>query len=381
LIRIVVRWLALLSAAAAVLLGIGTAVMALQDRWEVAAVLLSTSVIALAAIGVGIFFRQGELLRLQQREAAWARRVEERRRRFERGQLPNRIDDSVQRALRLLGDRSDLRTDLLEQTVLASVRVIRDDITRSRGGSGGVGVGATPAISESDGDPGRESARSFSRDLRQQLRAHEQVLTTEFDALHQIHRRFPIDGPLPLLGGWALSPTGLLQVLDLAMAGAVRTVVECGSGVSTIYLAWLLRNEPGSKLISLEHEPDFAHVIRERLHGLGLDDTAEVRFAPLEPTTVGDWTGDWYALDAVRDLGGVDLLLVDGPPQSSGQWARYPALPLFESWMSPTGIIVLDDANRSEERAILDAWLEKSHWKTHRSSTPRQAVLHRTDPA
>ncbi len=376
MIRIVKQRLVLLGAGAVALLGVGAALMALFEQWRWAAVLLSASVIAVAAIGVGIFVRLGQLLRLQQREAARARRVEERRRRFERGQLPNRIDDSVQRALRLLGDRSDLRTDVLEQTVLASVRVLRDDITRSGGGSVAVqeaGAPATPRL-----DAGREPPRGFSRDVRQQLRAHEQVLITEFDALHQLHRRFPIDGPLPLLGGWALSPAGLLQLLDLVSTRSARTLVECGSGVSTIYLAWLLRQQPGAKLISLEHEPGFASAIRERLRDLELDDVAEVRLAPLEPATFGGWSGKWYALEAVRDLEAVDLLLVDGPPQSSGEQARYPALPVFEPRMSPEGIILLDDANRSEERAVLDRWLDAGRWETLGSSTTRQAVLHRT---
>lgn len=378
MIRIVKQRLVLIGAAAAALLAGAAALAALFEQWRWSAVLLSASVIALAAIGVGLFLRQGELLRLQRREVAWARRVEERRRRFERGQLSHRIDESVQRALRLLGDRSDLRTDLLEQTVLASVRVIRDDITRSRGSAGAVEDAATPTMPRLGGDAAQESPRAFSRDLRQQLRAHEQVLITEFDALHQIHRRFPVEGSLPLLGGWALSPTGLLQLLDLASSGAVRTIVECGTGVSTIYLAWLLSHEPGARLVSLEHEPDFARVIGERLRELELDAVAEVRLAPLEPVTVGGWSGDWYALDAVNDLEAIDLLLVDGPPRSSGERARYPALPVLESRMSSTGIVLLDDANRGEERALLDTWLDGGRWELGFSSTARQAVLHRT---
>lgn len=362
LARIVKKTLVPLGVGVVVLAGIGTVLAASLEQWQWVVVLLAAGMLGFAAIGVAVFLRQGELLRLQRREAARDRRVEERRRRFERGQLPNRIDDSVQRALRLLGDRSDLRTDLLEETVLSSVRVIRDDIARSVGGGDGVS----------------RSSR-LSRDVRQQLRAHEQVLITELDALHQIHRRFPIDGPLPLVGGWALSPTGLLQLLDLATAPSVRTVVECGSGVSTIYLAWVLRDEPGAKLISLEHEPGFARVTRNRLRELGLESVAQVRLAPLETVTIGDWSGDWYALDSMGDLEGIDLLLVDGPPRSTGEQARYPALPILETRMSEDGIIVLDDADRPDEREVLESWCGQRPWTLGESSTKRQAVLQR-DP-
>lgn len=376
MVRIVKRRLVLFAAAAVGILGLGVAVAALLELWRWAAVLAAASVVALAAIGVGLFVRQGELLRLQRREAARARRIEERRRRFEGSQLPDMVDGSVQRALHLLGDRSDLRADLLEQTLLASVQVLRDDIAdsveRAAGVDGGTVEGARPTRGE-----GHDLGKSLSRDVREQLRVHEQALIAEVDALRQLHRRFPIDGPLPLLGGWALKPTGLLQLLDLVLAGSVRTVVECGSGVSTVYLAWLLRQQPGARLIALEHKAEFAGATRERLRDLGLDSMADIRLAPLEPMTVEAWSGDWYALEAVSDLDDIDLLLVDGPPQASGKLARYPALPVLEDRMSADGIVLLDDVNRREERAVLEAWLAPGRWQTGRSTNVRQAVLHR----
>lgn len=379
MVRIVRQRLALLAAVVVALLGIGVAVTALLEQWRSAAVLAAASAVGLAAVGVGLFLRQGELVRLQRREAERARRIEERRRRFERSQLPEMVDGSVQRALHLLGDRSDVRTDLLEQTILTSVQVLREDIADSVGGAAAVG-GGTAEGARPTGGTGQELAQSLSRDVREQLRVHEQMLIAEIDALRQLHRRFPIDGPLPLLGGWALKPTGLLQLLDLALAGSVRTVVECGSGVSTVYLAWLLRQQPGARVIALEHHAEFADVTRERLQHLGLQGVAEIRLAPLEPTTVGAWSGDWYALDAVRDLAAIDLLLVDGPPQSTGKLARYPALPVLEARISPTGVVLLDDVNRREERAVLEAWLGGGNWQTGRSTNVRQAVLRRTMP-
>ena len=375
--RIVRQRLVLLAAAAVGLLGIGVAVTALFGQWRWAAVLAAASVVSLAAVGVGLFLRQGELLRLQRREAARARRIEERRRRFEHRQLPDTVDGAVQRALHLLGDRSDVRTDLLEQTILASVQVLRDDIADSVGRTAAAGGRLAEGVQPTGGN-GKELAQSLSREVREQLRVHEQMLIAEIDALRQLHRRFPIDGPLPLLGGWALKPTGLLQLLDLALARPARTVVECGSGVSTVYLAWLLRQQPGARLIALEHQEEFAGATRDRLQDLGLEHVAEIRLAPLEPTTVDAWSGDWYALDAVRDLDAIDLLLVDGPPQSSGKLARYPALPVLEDRMSHAGVVLLDDVNRSEERAVLEAWLDGGRWQTGRSSNVRQAVLRRT---
>jgi hypothetical protein len=54
----------------------------------------------------------------------------------------------------------------------------------------------------------------------------------------------------------------------------------------------------------------------------------------------------------------VDVLVVDGPPGDTGLLARYPAVPVLRKAMSPTCVVLLDDANRADEQAIGKRWAE-----------------------
>jgi hypothetical protein len=55
-------------------------------------------------------------------------------------------------------------------------------------------------------------------------------------------------------------------------------------------------------------------------------------------------------VDAFRDIDEIDLLLVDGPPGSLGEMARYPALHVLESQLASNAVVILDDADRPDER-------------------------------
>ena len=85
----------------------------------------------------------------------------------------------------------------------------------------------------------------------------------------------------------------------------------------------------------------------------------EVRYAPLTPTTLPDHEGSWYDPAALADLHDVGLTFVDGPPGSGGPQARYPTVPLLADRMAPTCAIVLDDANRRDERDVTERWLTR----------------------
>ncbi len=211
-----------------------------------------------------------------------------------------------------------------------------------------------------------------TRDSLERLRYEP---TVEMDALHQLQRRFPFEGRVPLVWGWALSPGALLQTLDLVEDVGARTVVECGSGLSTLYLARVMKDR-GGRVIALEHTADFAEETREMLRRHGLADVAEVRDAALVEVDLAGAPVTWYEPAAIDDIADVDLLLVDGPPKATGDLARYPAVPLLATRLSPGCAIVLDDAHRGEERAVAARWLaEFPQLSRSRSSTRYQAVL------
>ena len=160
----------------------------------------------------------------------------------------------------------------------------------------------------------------------------------------------------------AMRPSGLLAVLNDIVINRRTCIVECGGGISTFFIARLLRDRPGH-LYSIEHDADWAALLQHNLNAEGLGAQATVIHAPLAPTPLG-WRGlpgAWYAGDKLcglkRDCK-IDLLIVDGPPAYTKdlRYARYPAVPYFKDALAPDYTVVLDDINRRGEQEIAVRW-------------------------
>lgn len=165
-------------------------------------------------------------------------------------------------------------------------------------------------------------------------------------------------GPMPAPGGWAATPETLLTLVSEVLSSErVGTILECGSGTSTAWLARAVQRRGEGRVVSLEHDADFASTVRRRLQDLGVAAHADVRTAPLSQVVVGGTEWLWYSSDAWSDLNEVTLLFVDGPLGALARLARYPALPLLIDRLAPDAVIVLDDIHRGDEREILDRWL------------------------
>lgn len=223
---------------------------------------------------------------------------------------------------------------------------------------------------------------AFSKSITQAVTRVNRTMSRQFkhspaeiDALLQVHRRSQMGDPLPLMGGWALTPRGLLQAIDLVNRQGVSLVVECGSGTSTLFLARALELKGSGHLIALEHSQEYLEHTENALQQHGLTEFAEVRHAPLKEMEVFGAPYMWYSRSTVADLEEIDLLLVDGPPGDTGTWARYPAYPLLREKLAPGAIIVVDDAQRSDEKAMVEAWLQMGHLSQLTSSSNDLAIL------
>jgi hypothetical protein len=174
-------------------------------------------------------------------------------------------------------------------------------------------------------------------------------------ALTQIR---PLMGDAPLdLSGWAADAVLIHNAVRLVMEARPRLIVECGSGNSTVIIGRCLRALGRGQVISLEHNPVYAQRTSELLRLHALDDVATVVTAPLVSFHIGGEPGLWYGADYERLITQpIDVLLVDGPPGSSGPRARYPAVPILKPRLAPECWILLDDGDRPDERAIAHAW-------------------------
>jgi hypothetical protein len=180
--------------------------------------------------------------------------------------------------------------------------------------------------------------------------------------LHAWHVLRPLldrGGYLPWTTG-SMRPAGLVVVCNEIVHGARTRIVECGSGVSTVVLARLLRERGAGRLVALEHDRHWAALVHEQLRREALDGTARVLDAPLEGEP--PWYGPARLVEVPDEL---DLLVVDGPPacDAGHGMRRAPALPRFEERLVVGAAVVLDDIARPGERDVLAGWEASTDWR------------------
>jgi predicted O-methyltransferase YrrM len=185
------------------------------------------------------------------------------------------------------------------------------------------------------------------------------AIVRDIGSLLTLHELVAIKGETPAHAPWVAQPETVL-----ALVGYVRelpddaVVLDIGSGLSTVWLGLAAQQQGrGIRVVALEHDPEFAVNTRAALARQGLLDFVDLREAPLEGVIVEGEKYAWYAASTYQGLENVGLVFVDGPPGSTGDGARFPALPLLASSLIDGALLVLDDTNRSEERAIIKRWI------------------------
>jgi tRNA A58 N-methylase Trm61 len=163
-------------------------------------------------------------------------------------------------------------------------------------------------------------------------------------------------GYLPWTSG-SMRPAAIVEICNEVVHSSRSHIVECGSGVSTVLLARLLRERGSGTITSLEHDPHWARLIAAQLEREALTTIAQVLLAPL-----GEDSG-WYEFD--EPLGPVDLLIVDGPPayEPGDELRRAPALEHFDAQLMPGSVVILDDLDRGGEQQVIADWEASTPWR------------------
>lgn len=163
----------------------------------------------------------------------------------------------------------------------------------------------------------------------------------EPDVLAELGRAWGEDG-YRAVGGY------LEEVARFAMETR-GPVLEIGSGLTTLILGALAARR-GIPVWTLEHHPEYFAQTEETLKSLGLANI-HLTLAPLRD--YGDFC--WYdaPLDALpRDF---SLVIADGPP-GDVKGGRFGLLPVLRSHFAPGVVVLLDDAERAREKAVLEKW-------------------------
>ncbi len=165
--------------------------------------------------------------------------------------------------------------------------------------------------------------------------------------------------PLPDSGNWAAPPDFLKKLTELVFRDKPEIIVEVGSGVSTVILSYCLKQIGNGKVISLEHDAKFAAISKKLISFHGLEDVATVVYAPLKVYEIKGKKWLWYDTSQLFLDKPIDLLVVDGPPNTVQKLARYPALPLLYDSFGDKVIIIGDDGNRKSEKEMVELWKEE----------------------
>ena len=168
----------------------------------------------------------------------------------------------------------------------------------------------------------------------------------------------PLMGEVPLdLSGWAADPVLAYNAVKLLVEVRPNLVLECGSGSSTVMMARCLQGLGNGRIVSLEHDAEYARHTEDRLQRSGLERIATVVTSPLVEREVNGQRLRWYDPDYERLVDRpIDMLVVDGPPGRSGPLARYPAVPLLKTHLASPCWILLDDGDRPDEEATARRW-------------------------
>lgn len=270
----------------------------------------------------------------------------------------------VESDVKLLRGQLELATHSIKEGTAQSERMLRS--MRAR-------------LDESLADAERRARGSGDAHGGTQARSVDQMQSDtlqEVEALLRLRDEYPLRFESPLLSNFALSPRGMWQVVKLVREKQPSTIVELGSGLSTLYLSRCVSERLGPIVYSLEHALEYLESTRQLLDMHGATDDVRLIHAPLVDTPMGGRTFSWYQLpDRLPDE--IGLLIVDGPPGGTGKLARLPAVGCLIERLQPGAVIVLDDAHREDEREIARVWVRDFGLRRCHSLTPQQIVLER----
>lgn len=190
----------------------------------------------------------------------------------------------------------------------------------------------------------------------QQAYRHRERLTNQLHSVANLQSLVVGGAGLPPLRGWALMPDSAEAIFRLVRAAGAGHVVELGSGSSTALLAMEAEQRGAGRVTALEHDPVYVAQTNELLSRSGVTARALVLSCPLTPVTVDEWSIPWYNLDGIELPASIDVLIVDGPPGDTHEFARLPAELLFPRVVIG-GSVVLDDADR--EARLVQRWLAR----------------------
>jgi GT2 family glycosyltransferase len=165
-----------------------------------------------------------------------------------------------------------------------------------------------------------------------------------------------VGSKIPESSAWALDENALQWILNFVQENEIKSVIELGTGDSTLMFADAKKQGFIEDFRSLEHDPIWYKSILKRLNNAGFPYFENILFCPLK--IVDDVP--WYNILGVQlPVPAVDLLLIDGPPGDIHFTSRYPVLSELKRFLSPNAFVLVDDFYRYGEQQAIAQWLQE----------------------
>ena len=188
--------------------------------------------------------------------------------------------------------------------------------------------------------------------------ARSQLMRSYEEELRELFRsrsRFPVPAQIDRLTG----PSTLSRE-TLSFIGAVieqhrpQSILEFGSGVSTLWFSMYIEEHPECRLISIDDSASYLEKTRDMVER---KQRISYICAPISPYWFRMKRFAAYSPDWTREIQPntrFDIVLIDGP--LGYRFGREAALYQAAPFLHPRSLILLDDANRPPEQRALRGW-------------------------
>jgi hypothetical protein len=185
----------------------------------------------------------------------------------------------------------------------------------------------------------------------------------------------------PTFGEWALESDTAVELVRL-VDEQPASIVEFGSGDSTLIIAQRLAHHDSGHLHSIDHLGDYQERIGARLERAGLRDRVTFVHAPLVDQSIAGREVNWYdpeILERALDGVAISTALIDGPP-SPVEDVRWPALSFLAPRWTEEARLLIDDGRRDGETNFTRGWADDHpEWRLFWLDTRGGAWLLRRD--
>lgn len=197
---------------------------------------------------------------------------------------------------------------------------------------------------------------------------NETIIQNQKDqlALTQLLGLFKINHFIPLTT-WSASPQSIINILNIISLGERKSVIEFGSGATTLYIAQLIKTMSSDiKFISVESDITWFNKMKNFIKIYKIENYVQLILAPItDVDNALSYKGQtiWYDVTKLENhltFKSIDLVIVDGPFGGSTPFARYSAFPVLKEYVAENAIWLLDDTNRSHEKEIIKEWSRQS---------------------